>query len=457
MKKEIPSSSVSTLALSASLLLSATVWGGDSQVSSPEAASPPAAPGGLLPLPDYSGDFLERAYILGDLGGKRSEWAGKGFTFDIDYNQYFQSVVDGGASTGSRYGGTIDYNINLDFDRMGLIPGGLLQARAVSRYGRSVNGITGALIPSNTDATHPTTSLLDEDVGLYLPMITYTQFLSEKLALSVGKFDTFDSANEFAGGRGRSQWWNLHMAATTSPALYVPYSTLAGAVVIMPSPNLSITAMVGTSEDTSNHSGFHYLDDGLLAMLVTSYQYQCGELPGGFNLTSGYGWNNDFARINGDINLPPGGSLTPSTKDHTWSISYDHWQYLWLEDGKGRPVDASNGRQDLQGVGVFTRIQFADEDTHPNDFFITGGVSAKGLFPNRDNDTMGIGYNYNSIQPTRLGGILGVDDTSTLWEAYYNIEISPAMHLSLDAQVSDAALPGSDTAVILGTSMQIRF
>jgi len=31
------------------------------------------------------------------------------------------------------------------------------------------------------------------------------------------------------------------------------------------------------------------------------------------------------------------------------------------------------------------------------------------------------------------------------------------MHVTLDAQVSDSALPGADTAVILGTSMQIRF
>jgi carbohydrate-selective porin OprB len=78
-------------------------------------------------------------------------------------------------------------------------------------------------------------------------------------------------------------------------------------------------------------------------------------------------------------------------------------------------VDTSNGRQDLQGVGVFTRIQFTDDDTHPVDSFISVGVSAKGLIPNRDNDTMGIAYNYNSVQDTRLGAIIGIDDSSTLW------------------------------------------
>jgi carbohydrate-selective porin OprB len=117
----------------------------------------PAKSSGILPLPDYSGDFAKRSYLLGDFGGKRTEWAQKGFTFDIDYNQYFQAVADGGIDRDSKYGGTIDYNINLDFDRMGLIPGGLLQIRAVSHYGNSVNGISGSLMPVNTDATYPTT------------------------------------------------------------------------------------------------------------------------------------------------------------------------------------------------------------------------------------------------------------------------------------------------------------
>ena len=116
------------------------------------AEAPPAKSSGILPLPDYSGDFSKRSYLLGDLGGKRTEWANKGFTFDVGYNQYFQSVTNGGIDTDSEYGGTIDYNINLDFDRMGLIPGGLLQMRAVSRYGDSVNGTgsTSSRLPSRT-------------------------------------------------------------------------------------------------------------------------------------------------------------------------------------------------------------------------------------------------------------------------------------------------------------------
>lgn len=411
---------------------------------------------GILPLPDYSGDFLERAYLLGDLGGKRTEWAEKGFTFDIAYNQYFQAVVDGGLDTGSAYGGTIDYNINVDFDRMGLIPGGLLQMRAVSRYGNSVNDISGSLVPVNTDAGHPTTSSFDDDVLLWLPVINYTQFFSEKFALSFGKYDTSDSSNEFAGGRGRSQWWNQNLNMPVSPALIIPYSVLGASAVVMPNPNLTITGMVATSTDTSNRSGFSDLDDGLFAMLSITGQYQLGDLPGGYTIMPGYGWNGSFNVINGRININQG-QLVPTTKDDTWFASAEVWQYLCVEDGSEQTVDPNNGRQDLQGVGIFSRVQYTDDDTNPLEFSISGGISAKGLIPGRDHDAMGIAYSYNRLRKGRFLNAIGIQDDSSVLEAFYNIELTPATHLTLDVQVIDPALPNVDTAVILGTSMQIDF
>ena len=422
------------------------------------AAAAPEKSSGILPLADYTGDFAKRSYLLSDFGGIRTEWAKKGFTFDIDYNQYFQSVVDGGIDTGSEYGGTIDYNIKIDFDRMGFIPGGLLQMRAVSRYGDSVNGTSGSIIPVNTDATHPTTSPPDEDVGLWLPVINYTQFLSEKFALGLGKFDTYDSSNEFAGGRGRSQWWNQNLTMPVSPALIVPYSTLGGVALFMPNPNMTVTGMLATSTDTSNSSGFGTFDDGMFGLLSLTNKYHIRSLPGGFGLMYGYGWDGDFKEINGRINIDAG-KLTTTTKDSTWVVSADFWQYLWIESDSDslQPVDSTNGRQDLQGVGVFSRVQFGDNDTNPLDYSISGGVNAKGLIPGRDNDAMGIAYNYNKLNKGRFLDFVGIANSSSAVELFYNIELTPAVHLTLDAQVIDSSLPNIDNATILGTSLQLLF
>ena len=416
----------------------------------------PAASSGILPLADYSGDFAKRSYLLGDFGGKRTEWAKKGFSFDIDYNQYYQAVTDGGIDRDSEYGGTIDTNINVDFDRMGLIPGGLLQMRAVSRYGKSVNGISGAAIPVNADATRPTTSTADDNVTLWLPVINYTQFLSEKFAIGFGKYDTYDSANEFAGGRGRSQWWNVNLAMPVSPALTIPYSVLGGVALFMPNPNMTITGMMATSTDTSDSSGFDKFDDGMFGLLALTNKYQLSSLPGGYGLMYGYGWDGNFNEINGRLNFD-NGQLKPTTKDSTWFAAVDAWQYLWVEGDASQPVDINNGRQDLQGVGVFSRVQFADKDTNPIDYIISVGVNAKGLIPGRDNDSMGLGYSHTKLQPGRFLTGIGIDDTGSVWELFYNIELTPAVHLNLDAQVVDSSLPNIDKATILGASMEIRF
>ena len=415
-----------------------------------------ATSSGILPLADYSGNFAKRSYLLGDFGNKRTEWAKKGFTFDIDYNQYFQAVTDGGLEQSSEYGGTINYNVNLDFDRMGLIPGGLLQLRARSRYGNSVNGISGSLIPVNGDPTLLTASNLDENIALWLPMINYTQFLSEEFALGFGKYDLFDSPNEFAGGRGRSQWWNQNLNMPVSPLLIVPNVTTGAMAMVLPNPNLMLIGLVGTITDTSNTSGFDNFDDGLFSALMVTYQYELVELPGGLVFIPGYGWNRDFTEINARIHIEKG-QLEPTTKDNTWFVSLEFWQYLWTEGSGEQSVDINNGRQDLQGVGVFARFQDADPDTNPLDYDLSGGINAKGLIPWRDNDAMGIAYSYTRLQKGRFFDAVGIADSSSAWEAFYNVELTPAVHLTLDAQVVESSFPDIDTATILGTSMEILF
>ncbi len=189
---------------------------------------------------------------------------------------------------------------------------------------------------------------------------------------------------------------------------------------------------------------------------MLTYQYELAELPGGLVFMPGYGWGRDFTEINPRI-INVGGQLVPTTRDDTWFVSLEAWQYLWTEGAGEQPVDINNGRQDLEGVGVFARFQFADPDTNPLDYSLSGGINAKGLIPGRDNDAMGIAYCYNWLQTGRFLNTLGIADSSSVLEAFYNIELTPAVHLSLDAQVVDPALRNVDTAVILGTSMQIQF
>ena len=58
------------------------------------------------------------------------------------------------------YGGTVDYTLNVDLMRMGVLPGALIRFRAESSYGTSVNAAAGPILPVNTDALFPLTDTL---------------------------------------------------------------------------------------------------------------------------------------------------------------------------------------------------------------------------------------------------------------------------------------------------------
>jgi hypothetical protein len=79
------------------------------------------------------------------------------------------------------------------------------------------------------------------------------------------------------------------------------------------------------------------------------------------------------------------------------------------------------------------------------------------VIPSSDDDTFGVGYYYSSYQDTRIGGLLGIDDHAQGFEAYCNVAITPAAHLTFDVQVHDTALPDTDTAIVLGVRLNLSF
>jgi porin len=190
----------------------------------------PPPPQGLMPVPNYNLDLASRAYLSGDWGGARSTLADKGIQLTVDWNQYLQGVVDGGLDRTTQYGGALDYVVDLDLMRMGVLDGALINIRVESRYGNSVNGQSGSILPVNTDAFFPLTDSLDEDVAFAITDLKYTQFLSPNLAVLLGKADTLSGdPNEFASGRGTTQFMNANFLFNSVTALRMPYSTLAAA------------------------------------------------------------------------------------------------------------------------------------------------------------------------------------------------------------------------------------
>ncbi len=433
-------------------LLSASAPGQDAGGSS-GAAAEPAPSEGLLPVPDYAGDWRTRPKLTGDWGGLRQEWADQGILIDLDWYQSYQDVVDGGFDEGGESSTNLDYRLTLDLQRMGVMPGALVSVRAQSLFGDTVNGTSGLLLPVNMYSAFPFSSDSDGNVDFAITELNYLQFLSERFGLLAGKITTLKTANEFMGGEGRTQFMNFQLVFPAVLAQLAPYSTLAASALWMPNPTWTVTTTLMNVTDASTTSGFDDIGDGTTWGTNIDYLGSLNELPGGGSFGLYYAFDGDFAEIGGLL-IDPGTGVSVGSESNAWALSWSGWQYLSSEGTT--PADPRNGRQDLQGLGVFAQLGLADEDTNPVSWSVAAGLSGRGAIPDRNADTWGAGYFYNELQDLDLGPLVFEDSTSGL-ELYYDIALLASVSLTLDAQWARSSFPGVDDATILGARLNVGF
>ena len=428
---------------------------GEAAASSP---GTPAPPQGILPIPDYGGDFWKRSYLSGDWGGLRSKLADKGLQFELNWTNTVQSVTSGGLDDNTELGGALDLAMSLDLQRLGVVPGGLVRFRGQSRYGNAVNSDTGLLLPVNTSAFVPLTSPPGDEIPFAVEALTYYQFLSKEFGAFVGKIDTFDGdPNEFASGRGIRQFMNVNFIFSPVSLLSVPYSTLAAGVMIIPIPEITITSTVMNTTDASTTSGFGDFGEGTTWATEAGFQYRLGSLPGGQNVGFVLAFDNDYKNVGERFIFAPGEGFAVPSSDSTWAIYWSAWQYLHVLDAAPPLINLRDGRPDLRGIGLFSRVGFADQDTNPFEFAASLGLGGRGLIPGRDDDTIGIGYYYNGLQAERIVTAPGAGDSNQGLEAYYALAITPAAVLTIDAQWAKSNLQGVDDAIILGARLNVSF
>ncbi len=410
---------------------------------------------GILPIPTYAGDFWDREFLTGDWNGARTQLADKGIQIKLDWVQTVQSVVDGGNKRGTRYGGSLDYIVDFDLDKMGLVPGGVVVLRAETRYGDTVNDMTGLISPVSTDSFFP---LSDDDIPITISDLTYYQFFSESFGVFLGKIDTLSSdLNPFASGRGNQQFMNQNFVFNSVAVMTVPYSTLAAGVFVNLSPNISITSTLMNTADASTTTGFQNFGDGWTWATEANFQYALAELPGGQNVTAIIAGDNDYFKIDGRFSFEPGQGIVPPSDDDSWAVMWSGWQYLFTEEQQKGPINLDGGPPNIQGIGLFARAGFADNDTNPIEWSISGGIGGQGVLPGRDYDRFGVGYFYSSIDAGRLSSAAALADNTQGFEAFYTLAVTRAAELTFDVQVVEGVVEDTDPAVVLGLRLFINF
>lgn len=409
------------------------------------------------------GGLLERSYLLDNLGGVRDTMVGHGLYLDVSVTQFLHGNVSGGTNTNSvRNEGTADYWLTLDTGKAGLWSGGALFLHAESSWqaDKSISSDTGNLLPPNFDAAMP---MPGENEGFTIPELYLVQALPANFAVIAGKvnFSGLGDTNIFANNE-RTQF--SYTGLNNNPILgsFIPYTPLGVALAWNPSKEQGFTLLATQVKGDGTTSGFDNFDGDVT--IGGQYQYSTvfnDKLPGHYLALVGYN-SKDIPQYDVDprhlieeiIGVVP---VADKSENYAFLVNFD--QYLWVKEDAD---DAGRSKLPPVGIGIFGRAGWAPKDRNVIDQFYSFGVGGYGmLIPGRDNDRWGLGWAGTHISSDLRDdvGLLGIDIDSFehAFEAFYNIEVTPAIHLTLNAQVIDSPAAVVDTATTVGSRLQVDF
>jgi porin len=415
-----------------------------------DAGTAKAEPASIWPHRDYGGDLWSRRYLTGDWGGWRTKLADRGVTLNVDMVQAYRGIVDGGRDENDAYGGSADYELRVETERLGLWPGGFLSVFGESRFGKSVNLDAGVLLAPDTDGLLP----LPEDITT-LTQVSFIQFLAPWVAVVGGKICTIDGdANAFAGARGNSQFSNLAFVFNPVMLRTAPYSALGGGLTFV-LPNglgtygITVLDALGQPDKAGFDDAF---DEGAVIAQEARIAYAPFELPGHF-LVGGTFSTRDFAlldpepRLNLRALVGNGDDLFQIERSgDSWGFYLNFDQYLFVE-----------ADDPTQGVGLFFRFGQGDERNNPIERFYSFGFGGAGIVPTRDRDTFGVGYYMLDVSDQLAPLLARHVNGGQGFEMFYNVEVLPWLHVTPDLQVVEPSLKRVDTAVIVGLRTMIDF
>ena len=436
-------------------------------------ATPPAAPGlSTLPAPviaqpcdspslpactpsPFDGDCCTRPLLLGSLCGVRDQLAAHGITFNADTYQFYQGVATGGIHDVGDYSGRNDYFVNIDGEKLGLWKGFFITLHGETRYGDTVNGDTGAIIPVNTAELFPTA----RGSETALTGVKFTQALSENFVLFGGKLNMLDEFKmPFTGDRAIDGFWNLGMSFPVIVARTVPYSTLGAGAAILKDGAPIFTVMVLDTNNTPTTSGFNELfSNGVTIFANLTLPTKFFGLPGSQGVSGTFGTGN-YNSLSPTAYFDPeqGLVITQEFVRDSWCVFYTGTQALW--------VDPCNPKREY---GVFTNIGTADNGPSPISFAANVALYGSSPITNRPLDTFGIGYTFTRYSsPIRdFAPVLLPIGNDQAIELFYNFAVTPWFNVAPDLQVvfpaREETLPPNresiDTALVLGIRAKINF
>jgi porin len=226
----------------------------------------------------------------------------------------------------------------------------------------------------------------------------------------------------------------------------------AGGLVLTDDGQVRGGVLVFDLNGCATTSGFSKLfDDGAGLLGLWRFFFDIGQKPGSLLFAAGMAANREYSSLEStDWGFEYAEGLEGEKEDGAWTTAVYYEQILWQE--------AHNDKRNLR---FFTGASLSDGDPSFGRWSGYATIEAMGLICSRPNDRMGVGGFFSQLSSDLKHFDLGLDelDLEDTWgaEVYYNIGVTPWMHLTADAQLVDNENRDDSTAVILGMRLVIDF
>jgi porin len=390
-----------------------------------EAPTPPEE----APKPAY--DPFTAPTLTGDWFGLGDDMRDAGINLQYFWNSHFMGVMGGGRTTdgGTKHSATYDLFLNLDFDKMGLIPGGSMLVQARQQWGAGVNPWTGATQQINDDA--------DGNRSIYIDQLYYNQrFLDNKINFQVGYLDyqTIVDRNAYANSEDK-QFMNA--VFDNNPLIPTASATgLGAALTIQPCEWYSVLVGAGDAQRLPLYKpGFSTtFHDEAWFLFYNEHRFHVkiptdkGPLPGNYRV--GLVYDPSPRRLYTDPRFPV--RARRDGNDVGFYLSFD--QMLLRENDK-----------DDQGLGGFFRYAYRHRDRYRFNNFWSLGTAYKGLIPERDKDVVGFAVGQLVDSDDYRNYVSAASGDETYYELYYSIQVTPWLAITPDIQYVDN--PGGNDSI----------
>ncbi len=314
------------------------------------------------------------ASINSELGSFRSRLKDCGLTVQLTYTgeafHSFNLIPD----NATRYRGLVDLRINLDTGQSGLWPNGEFFIDGQNLHGKGfvVNPAGDPLPISNIGAPNFT----------QISQFGFQQSLLDgKAKIRLGKQDVneiFD-VNHFGG----DFIFPAYTLTPTVPMPTFPAPGLGTSLFAEPSSWLSLGMGIYDGAPKIESIGFDTTFDGKGGYFSI---FEAAWKPG-FGVQNQYGGNYRLGlwHHSGDF-------AATGNSSHSKMYSDNFGFYLMFEQLVSKEQNIAS---DDQGLGVFFQFGWAPSDRNPVWRYMGAGFSYKGLFRNREQDTLNMGLNYS--------------------------------------------------------------